>query len=159
MLNQALCHSTSIVVVGASNDPGKPGGHLLRNLIHNAFQGHLMVVNPKMKTVQGIRSYSSVSDLPQVDLAILAISVNACVPAVESLARDKGTKGFIVISAGFAESGVHGRYLEDRLIRIVKEHRATLIGPNCIGFFCWQFGSDWRRRSTGIFGSAVYAGF
>ena len=133
MLNQALIHPTSIVVVGASNNPAKPGGHLLQNLIQSQFTGKLFVVNPNDDTVQGIAAFHAVADLPAVELAILAIPARACVEAVRVLAEGKNTKAFIVVSAGFGESGAEGRRLEEELTKIVTKHKASLIGPNCIG--------------------------
>jgi len=133
MLNRALLNPGSVVVVGASNNRSKPGGHLLSNMIEHAFNGQLYVVNPNEKMVQGVRSFSSVKDLPLVDLAILAIPARFCVEVAETLAATKQTKAFIVISAGFGEADSEGKALEERLLQIMAEHEACLIGPNCIG--------------------------
>jgi len=133
MLNQALIQPKTIVVVGGSNNPAKPGGHLLQNLIQSQFKGDLYVVNPKDRMVQGITAFPNVIDLPKVDLAILAIPAMACVEAVRILAEEKGTKAFVIVSAGFAESGEDGKQLEHQLAEIVQKHQASLIGPNCIG--------------------------
>ncbi|WP_320168124.1 acetate--CoA ligase family protein [Mangrovibacterium marinum] len=133
MFNQALIRPQSIVVVGASNNPAKPGGHLLQNLLQYSFGGKLYVVNPKEDSVQGVAACRSVADLPSVELAILAIPAAACVQAVRVLAEEKGTKAFIVVSAGFAESGDMGQQLENELLKLVDQHQGCLIGPNCIG--------------------------
>lgn len=133
MLNQALIHPASIVVVGASANPAKPGGHLLQNLLQNQFKGKLYVVNPHGGVVQGIEAKESVNELPEVDLAILAIPASACVDAIRLLAEEKGTKAFIVVSAGFGESGEAGKRLEKELGDLMRKHKACLIGPNCIG--------------------------
>jgi acetyltransferase len=121
------------VVVGASNNITKPGGKLLKNLMDSNFKGELFVVNPVSAEVQGIKSYPSVTDLPQVEMAVLAIPAAACVEAVEILATQKGTKGFIIISAGFSEESEEGRALEQEIVKICNENNASLIGPNCIG--------------------------
>jgi len=133
MLQSALFHPNSIVVVGASNNPAKPGGHLLQNLIHCQYAGELFVVNPNEKKVQGVDAYASVDELPKVELAILAVPARLCVEAVEILASGKGTRAFIVVSAGFAESGDEGAKLEQQLQETVDRYNASLIGPNCIG--------------------------
>jgi acetyltransferase len=57
----------------------------------------------------------------------------ACVDAVEILATTKGTKGFIIISAGFSEESEEGRLLEQKIVKICNDNNASLIGPNCIG--------------------------
>lgn len=137
MITKELIAPRSIVVVGASNNTSKPGGKLLKNLIDNNFKGDLWVVNPKETEVQGIQSFSGPEALPQVDLAVLAIPAAACVEVVEILATQKGTKGFIIISAGFSEESEEGRVLEEKIVKIVEENNASLIGPNCIGLITY----------------------
>lgn len=133
MITRELIAPKSIVVVGASNNTTKPGGKLLKNLLDNNFKGDLFVVNPNSDEVQGVKSYSSVNDLPPVEMAVLAIPAAACVEAVEILATQKGTKGFIIISAGFSEESEEGRVLEQKIVKIIEANDACLIGPNCIG--------------------------
>lgn len=133
MITRELIAPKSIVVVGASNNTTKPGGKLLKNLIDNNYKGDLFVVNPGSGEVQGIKAYPSVSDLPAVEMAVLAIPAAACVDAVEVLATQKGTKGFIIISAGFSEESEEGRVLEQKIVKICEDNKACLIGPNCIG--------------------------
>lgn len=133
MITRELIEPKSIAVVGASNNISKPGGKLLKNLLDNNYQGDLWVVNPGSETVQGVKSFPSVNDLPPVEMAVLAIPAAACVEAVEVLATKKGTKGFIIISAGFSEESEEGRILEQKIVKIIEENGGSLIGPNCIG--------------------------
>lgn len=133
MITRELIEPKSIAVVGASNNISKPGGKLLKNLLDNHYQGDLWVVNPGSETVQGVKSFPSVNDLPPVEMAVLAIPAAACVEAVEVLATKKGTKGFIIISAGFSEESEEGRILEQKIVKIIEENGGSLIGPNCIG--------------------------
>jgi len=133
MLTEQLLRPRSIVVVGGSEDRRKPGGKVLENLLAGPFSGDLYVVNPKADEVQGVRSYRDVKDLPSVDLAILAIAAKYTLPAVEVLAREKGTKGFIILSAGFGEESAEGAALEKEIARVIGENGGALIGPNCIG--------------------------
>ncbi|SFE08071.1 acetate--CoA ligase family protein [Thermophagus xiamenensis] len=133
MINESLLKPKSIVVVGASEDITKPGGKLLKNILEGGYQGNLYVINPRHDTVQGIASYKSVADLPQIpDLAILAIPAQLCVSVTEELTQ-KGTRAFIVISAGFSEDGPEGKKLEEALTKAINKVDGTLIGPNCIG--------------------------
>ncbi len=133
MINDKLISPRSIVVVGGSEDTRKPGGKVLENLLRSGFEGELYVVNPRADEVQGVRSWHDVKELPQVDLAILAIAAKYTLPAVEVLAAEKGTKAFIVLSAGFGEESEEGARLERELVRVIEAHGGTLIGPNCIG--------------------------
>ena len=133
MITNQLINPSGIVIVGGSNDITKPGGKVLKNLIDNHFSGSLYVVNPKEVEIQGIHCYKSVQELPQCDLAILAIAAKYCPETVEQLARDKQTRAFIILSAGFHEEGAEGALLEDKIVATVNKYNACLIGPNCIG--------------------------
>ena len=136
MIRQELINPKSIVVVGASNNVQKPGGKILKNIIDHKYKGQLFVVNPGADIVQGIKSYSSVDELPEnIDLAILAIASHLCPDAVDILANKKGVKAFIIISAGFAEESKEGAMLEKRIVDTINSVNGSLIGPNCTGVF------------------------
>ncbi len=133
MITNQLLRPTSIVVVGASNNVHKPGGAILRNLINGGYPGDLRAVNPKETEVQGIPAFADVKDIPDTELAILAIPASMCPGAVEILAAEKQTRAFIILSAGFGEETHEGAVLEDRILDTVNRYGASLIGPNCIG--------------------------
>ncbi len=133
MINEQLLNPKSIVVVGGSNDICKPGGKVLKNLIDGGFAGNLYVTNPKEDLVQGIKSYRHPEDVPQVDLAILAIPAKFCPDTMEVFVTQKNTKAFIVLSAGFSEMGTEGKLLEEEMVELVNHANAALIGPNGIG--------------------------
>ncbi len=133
MVNRELIDPQSIVVVGGSNNVHKPGGRLVRNLLDGKYKGELYVVNAKEDEVQGLKSYHSVHDIPDTELAILAIPGPACPEAVEVLAKHKHVKAFIVISAGFGEETVEGGILEEQMVKSATDAGASLLGPNCIG--------------------------
>ncbi|MFA5641832.1 MAG: acetate--CoA ligase family protein [Bacteroidales bacterium] len=133
MINKELISPKSIVIVGGSESFQKPGGNVLRNLIETKYSGKLYVVNPKATSVQGIKCYPSVSDLPQVDLAVLAIPAHLCPDVTDILCNKKNCRAIIVFSAGFHEDGPQGALLEEKLVEITNNAGASLIGPNCIG--------------------------
>ena len=132
MITSQLLHPASIVVVGASNNVHKPGGAILKNLIHGGYTGELRAVNPKETEVQGVQAYADVKDIPDTDLAILAIPAVLCPDAVELLASEKRVRAFIILSAGFGEETHEGALLEDRILETANRYGASLIGPNCI---------------------------
>ena len=133
MVNRELISPKSIVVVGGSNNIHKPGGRLVRNLLDGNYKGDLYVVNAKETDVQGVRAYHDVADIPETELAIISIPSHSCLPVVTTLAREKGVKAFIIISAGFGEETHEGGVLEEQILQVVNEAGASLIGPNCIG--------------------------
>ncbi len=134
MINKNLINPGSIAVIGGSEDLSKPGGKVLMNIMRSNFAGELFVVNPKTDQVQGVKSYHSPDVLPDVDLAIIAIAAKYCPETVEVLARKKKTRAFIILSAGFSETGEEGELLEKKIVDVINETNSCLIGPNCIGF-------------------------
>lgn len=167
MINRTLLSPSSIAVIGGSNHITKPGGKLLKNLIENHYAGSIYVVNPKEKEVQGFICYPDVKDLPEVDLAILAIPARFCPQTTKVLAKEKGTRSFIVISAGFSESGPEGKQLEAELVEVINSVGGTLIGPNCIGIITPEHASVftspvprlWGKGCDFISGSGATAVF
>lgn len=133
MINQQLLNPQSIVVIGGSDDINKPGGKILYNIIKGKFEGKLYVSNPKSDEIQGLKSYKDLNDLPECDLAILAIPAKFCVDAVKLTAEEKNTRAFIIISAGFSETSEEGAKFEQEIVDIVACVNGVLIGPNGIG--------------------------
>ncbi len=133
MINQQLLKPESIVVIGGSNNVHKPGGSIVRNLISGGYSGTLRIVNPKEEEVQGIKAFHDVKELPDTDLAILVVAAKYCPDYVEFMAKEKQTRAFIIISAGFGEETKAGAELEQRILDSCEQYGAALIGPNCIG--------------------------
>ncbi len=134
MIAKELLNPRSIVICGASSDIHKPGGKALKNLLESNFKGPVYAVNPKETEVQGIKCYSKVEDLPQVDCAILCIAAKFCAQTVDVLTQQKGTKGFIIVSAGFSEENAEGAAIEKHIVDSINAVGGSLIGPNCTGF-------------------------
>ena len=134
MIAKELLNPKSIVVCGASSDIHKPGGKSLKNLLESPFKGQIYAVNPKETEVQGVKCYAKVEDLPQVDCALLCIAAKFCAQTVDVLAKEKGCKGFIIISAGFSEENAEGAAIEKHIVDTINSVGGSLIGPNCTGF-------------------------
>ena len=134
MINNKLLDPKSIVIVGGSDDVQKPGGKALKNLLESPFKGQVYVVNPKLDVVQGVKSYRTVEELPEVDCAVICIAAKFCVHTVDVLANQKKTGGFIIVSAGFGEENEEGAKIEKQIVDIINSVKGSLIGPNCTGF-------------------------
>ena len=133
MINPQLLTPESIVVIGGSNNTHKPGGAIVRNLLEGHYQGTLRIVNPKEDEVQGLKAFHDVSELPPTDMAILVVAARFCPDYVETLAREKHVRAFVIISAGFSEETPEGAQLEKRILDTCEHYGCALIGPNCIG--------------------------
>jgi len=133
MITRELIDPKSIAVVGGSKDITKPGGKVLKNIIDGRYKGDLFVVNPKEDEVQGIKSYRDPNDLPQTELAIIAIAAKYTLETIKLLTEEKGTKAIIILSAGFSEESEAGKKIEDQILAQCNQNNCTLIGPNCTG--------------------------
>ncbi|HEY7680547.1 MAG TPA: CoA-binding protein, partial [Terriglobia bacterium] len=124
---------TSVAVIGASETPGSVGRAILANLTSHPFGGVVFPVNPKRRSVLGIRAYPNIREAPEsVDLAVIATPA-AAVPAVVHDCVEAGVRGAIVLSAGFRESGRKGEELERSVLAEARRGDLRLIGPNCLG--------------------------
>ncbi|MBA6435105.1 acetate--CoA ligase family protein [Streptomyces sp. GMR22] len=132
-----LMQPRSVAVVGASNEPGKIGNSVMRNLIDGGFPGEIHPVNPKADDILGRKAYKTVTDVPgEVDVAVFAIPAKFVPAALEEVGR-KGIPNAVLIPSGFAETGEHE--LQDRIVAIAEEHGVRLLGPNIYGYYStWQ---------------------
>ena len=122
---------TSIAVIGASDNPTKLGNVILKNLVDGRFAGKIYPINPKHETLLGLKCYPDIRKIKGgVDLAIFAIPAHL-IPKVADDCGKKGVKGIVVLSAGFSEVG--NIELENKLKKVVLQHKMAMIGPNCLG--------------------------
>jgi acetyltransferase len=132
-LLDALFAPKSIAVIGASNRQGSVGRAVFTNILLNEYTGTVYPVNPKDRSICGVRSYPSVQDLPEsVDLALVVVPA-AVVPAVTEECGKKAVKSLIIISAGFKEVGQDGTALERQVASLAQKYSMRMVGPNCLG--------------------------
>jgi acetate---CoA ligase (ADP-forming) len=123
----------SIAVIGASNRQGSVGRAVFTNILLNEYAGTVYPVNPKDRSISGVRSYPTVQDLPEsVDVAVVVVPASI-VPAVAEECGKKGVRGLIVISAGFKEVGQDGAALERQVASLAQKYSMRMVGPNCLG--------------------------
>src|SRR5690606_38791314 len=85
-----------------------------------------------------------------LDLVVVIVPA----PTVEKVvleAAEKGTRHFIVISAGFKEVGGEGVERERRLKTLANERGLSILGPNCLGLI----NTDPSVRMNAAFGGAM----
>jgi len=124
----------TIAVIGASDREGGVGNALMKNLISNNFAGIVYPVNPNRASVQGIKAYPRIGDIPdKIDLAIIATPAPT-VPALALECGQAGVAGLIIISSGFDEIGSRGQKMSEEILSIAREYNMRVIGPNCLGF-------------------------
>ena len=124
-----------IAVVGASRDPGKLGGAMMRSLAR--FGGPVVGINPTDPDPAQQR-YATVADAVTaaghpIDLAVL------CIPAARSAAAltdaaAAGVRAALVCSGGYAEAGGAGVAYQAGLLAAATAGGIALLGPNTSGF-------------------------
>lgn len=123
----------SVVLVGASSKPGKPGFELLKNIQANDYSGEVYLVNPKAKEILGYRVHNSIESLPEgIDLAIVIVPSTASPTVLRQCAR-RGIQHCILLAGGFAELDETGEQLQQELIQIIQKYNLQVIGPNTSG--------------------------
>jgi acetyl coenzyme A synthetase (ADP forming)-like protein len=139
----------SVAVVGASRDRSSIGGQLFHNLLAEEFHGPVYPVNPKAEVVHGVPAYPSVEKVPgPVDVAFIVVPA-AFVLQVTRECGEKGVRGLVVISSGFAEVGGDGPARQRELVEICRAYGMRIIGPNCMGIV----NTDPEVRLNGTFAS------
>jgi len=131
----------SVAVIGASDDKNKMGYAVMHNLLH--FPGKVYPINNKRDTIQGLKAYPTVLDIPddEIDLAVITVPARH-VPGVMEECGKKGVKIAVVITAGFKEMSEEGRMLEERIVEIAHRYGTRIGGPNCLGLIIPPIGLD-----------------
>jgi acetyltransferase len=129
----AMFAPRAVALIGATERAGSVGRTILDNLLASDFGGAVFPVNPKHKIVMGHAAFRSIAEVPAVaDLAVI-VTPSVTVPGIIAECSAAGVKGAIVISAGFKETGEHGRELERLLLTNARLGGMRIIGPNCLG--------------------------
>lgn len=123
----------SIAVIGASGNPDKPGGRPIAALLEKGYRGRIYPVNPSHQTLNGMKCYPSILDVPdEIDLAIVSVVAEKVYNTLEDCAS-RGIKAAIIFSSGFAEVGNKGRAEQRRITELARKTGMRIVGPNCLG--------------------------
>jgi acetyl coenzyme A synthetase (ADP forming)-like protein len=123
----------AIAVIGASNEEGKIGNSVMKNLIDGGYKGAIFPINPKSDEVVGMKAYKSIKDVPgDVDVAVFAVPAKFVATALQECG-EKEVGGAIMIPSGFAETG--NQELQDEIVTIARKHGVRILGPNIYGYY------------------------
>lgn len=130
----ALFAPRSIGVVGASIKEDSVGGVLFKNLLRGHYSGIVSPINPKYRSVQGVRAYARVSDVEEPpDLGVVC-TPPAIVPQVVRELAEAGARAAIVITAGITDDSADGEpSLRAQMLEAARSTGMRLLGPNCVG--------------------------
>jgi acetyltransferase len=136
----AIFRPRSVALIGASNRPGSVGLVTAENLLAGGFDGPIIPVNPKHASVAGVLAYPDIASMPLApDLAVICTPPQT-VPQLIAELGERGTKGAIVITAGFGELGsASGQGLQAAMLDAARPHLLRIVGPNCVGVVSTPF--------------------
>lgn len=130
---QLILNPRSIATVGAGNNPMKMGTIQALSIVKDGYPGKFYPLHPTEKEVFGFPAYKTAYDLPEPpDLVMFVLPAPLVVKIMEDFGKI-GTKRAIVITAGFRETGVEGRQLEEQLKAVTARFGIRFLGPNCMG--------------------------
>ncbi|TCC06207.1 acetate--CoA ligase family protein [Kribbella soli] len=123
----------AVAVIGASNEDGKIGNSVMKNLVNGGYAGDIYPINPKADEILGLKAFPSITDVPgDVDVAVFAVPAKFVGGALEQCGQ-KGVAGAILIPSGFAETGEQA--LQDEVVAIARKHNVRILGPNIYGYY------------------------
>ena len=129
-----LMKPKSIAVVGASPRMNR-ATRVITNLQRFGYGGRVFPINPRHSAIHGLPCYPDLASTPEPpDTVVVAIPAEQ-VPAVLTAAVERGVRGAVVLSSGFAEAGPAGQARQDLLERLAVERGLLVCGPNCYGVF------------------------
>jgi len=130
-----LFNPKSIAVVGASERFGA-GSLVIENLRTLGYQGKIIPINPRYKTIQGLACYPSLPEVPEeekIDSIAILLGYQQIIPVLEQAAQ-RGVRGAWAFASGFAETGEEGVRLQEELRKLCLERNILFCGPNCVGY-------------------------
>lgn len=129
----AFFNPRAVCLIGASRKPQSVGDVIARNLLTAGFEGPILPINPNATAIHSTIAYPDVASLPQTpDLAVICTPPDTVPALIDQLGR-RGTRGAVVITAGFSEMGETGRKLQQDMLDASKPYTLRIIGPNCLG--------------------------
>jgi acyl-CoA synthetase (NDP forming) len=146
----------SVAIIGAS-DKSRWSATAFDNLANGGFKGALHLVNPRGAMAHGRQVATSCTAIgAQVDLGLIMAPPGAVLAAFDDLAV-AGGRSAVILTAGFAEIGLAGQQLQDRLREAAAQRGIRLLGPNCLGFinfvnrtYVWTTPVKAPSRASGV---------
>jgi len=121
---------SSILIVGASRNLFSFNHTILKNLFEIFYKGKIYILNPNATEILGVKSYSSLEELPEIpDLAVIVIS-QKIVEIIEKLAQF-GVKHLTIQSELKPGTKYHKTALTIR--DICEKNGITYLGPSMLG--------------------------
>ena len=158
-LNDIL-NPKSVALIGASRNPTSFSYTYLSIMKTYGYRGNIHPINPRTSAILDLKCHPSILDVPdEIDLAIVVTARQIAGASVEECV-EKGVKGIMLLTGGFAELDDAGKCAQDEFVRQAKEKGIRVIGPNTLGFYSAPANFDGllsgyiRKGSIGLVGQS-----
>jgi len=123
-----------IAVVGASDNPGKLGYHVMKSLTQGKYPGRIFPINPGRKEIFGLKAFPSLAQVSEkIDLAIVVLPAEMVPQAIQEC-EARTIPGMVLITAGFKEiEDRRGKMLQEEIQTLAERAGIRIIGPNTFG--------------------------
>lgn len=146
----AILNPETVAIIGASDSSGRIGGRPIHMMKEAGFSGRIYPVNPRHATIQGLKAYPHINDVPEpIDCAVIAVPAKIALSAVRDCAAN-GVKSVVMFTSGFAEIDDSGEAVQAEIAAIARTSGMRILGPNCLGVF--NLRTNWFATFANISG-------
>lgn len=131
----SLFRPNSIAFIGASQEPGRIGTVVTQNLLHGDFNGPIMPVTRRFRSVGGVLAYPNLTSLPMTpELAIIGTPPEP-VPSLVKELGEQGTRAAIVLTTGMSSvrDNEGGQTAVEAMLEAARPYNLRILGPNSFG--------------------------
>jgi acetyltransferase len=128
-----LFKPSTMAVIGVSTSQDNHPANVIYTKNNLRYPVKTFPVNPKGGMLHREKLYRNIADIEEnIDMAVIAVRAEF-VPKVMEDCIQKGVKGAVIVSGGFAEAG--NRALQQRLTDMARAAGFPFVGPNCLGIY------------------------
>ena len=128
-----LFNPQTLAVIGVSLTNETHPANVIYNKNHLRLPVKVFPVNPRGGKIGRSPVYRDISEVPEkVDLAVIAARAKFVPHILEQCIKNE-VRGAVVISGGFAESGLAD--LQTQMADMARQAQFPFIGPNCLGIY------------------------
>lgn len=122
-----------VALIGVSLKTGSGSFNIFEILNQSSYEGRIYPVNPKGGELLGQEVYPSVLEIPdKVELAVISTPRTVVLEVVNQCIQ-KGIKGLVIITQGFADADQWGKDTQEKILEACKQAGVRIVGPNTLG--------------------------
>ena len=129
-----LLRPRSIAFVGASDRPNSPGLAMIEMCLIDGFDGKIFLVNPRLKTLNGMPCYSDLTALPETPDHVVIGVASRFVEEVFDQALGLGVKAATIFASCYLDDDTRPG-LPARIAAKASSAGMHICGANCMGFY------------------------